>query len=86
MREMNMRPDPEDMRDWQYAEENPGFQREIAYTPDLDDPDRDLEIDEHVAAIYAHDNMGRRESNLRTENAQLRALLDEHGIEFSDGG
>lgn len=81
---MSLRPDYDDMRDWQYREENPGYEREIAYTPDPDDPDRDPEVEGLVAEIYAHDNAKRRENNLRTENARLRALLEEHGIEIPE--
>jgi hypothetical protein len=80
-----MRPDYDDMMDWKYREENPGCEREIAYTPDPEDPDRDPEIEAMVAGIYAHDNGRRQENNLRTENAQLRALLEENGIEIPDG-
>lgn len=81
---MSLRPDYDDMRDFQYAEENPGYRREIAYTPDPEDPDRDLEIELLAADKYAHDNAKRRESNLRTENNRLRALLEEHGIEIPE--
>jgi hypothetical protein len=72
--------DYEDMRDFQYGEENPGYRREVAYTPEFD-PDRDPEVEELVAEKYAHDNRKRVENNLRAENAELRALLEEHGIE-----
>jgi ABC-type nitrate/sulfonate/bicarbonate transport system substrate-binding protein len=79
-----MRPDYDDMMDWKYREENPGYERPIAYTPDPEDPDRDPEIELMVADIYARDNGKRRENNLRTENAQLRALLEENGIDPDD--
>lgn len=77
-----MRPDYDDMMDFKYGEENPGYQREIAYAPD---PDYDPEIAVLVAEKYAQDNARRREGSLRTENARLRALLEEHGIEIPDG-
>lgn len=88
-----MRVDPEEMRDWQYREENPGYEREIAYMPNYSNPDnpdyinpedRDPELDEMVHEIYARDNAGRRERNHRTEVAGLRGLLEEHGIEIPD--
>lgn len=81
---MSLRPDYDDMRDFQYAEEHPGYQREIAYTPDTSDPDYDPEIEAMVVDIYAHDNAKRRENNLRTENATLRALLTQHDIEIPE--
>ena len=74
----------EDMRDWQYREENPGYEREVAYTPDPEDPDRDPDIDLLVADIYARDNAGRRERNLRTENTRLRQIIEAHGIEIPE--
>lgn len=79
--------DREDYLDWMYREKNPGFEREIAYTPDPEDPDRDPEIEAMVADVYAHDNARRREQNqrstealLRAENEELRALLAQHNI------
>lgn len=76
-----MRPNYEDMRDFQYGEENPGYQRPIAYIPEYDGEERDPEIEAMVADIYAHDNRKRQEGNLHTENARLRALLEENGID-----
>ncbi|MFE0472618.1 hypothetical protein ACFW2V_13485 [Streptomyces sp. NPDC058947] len=80
-----MRPDYEDMRDWAYREANPGYEREIGLTAsDLEDCDPELA--RAVAEKCAHDNGKRRENNLRTENAQLRALLEENGIEIPGEG
>ena len=76
--------DREYMMDWKYREENPGYEREIAYSPEPDDDFRDPEIELMVAGIYAHDNAKRREHNHRTEVAGLRGLLEEHGIEIPD--
>jgi hypothetical protein len=76
--------DYEDMRDLQYGEENPGYQREVAYIPDTSDPDYDPEIAVLTAEKYAHDNRRRREGNDRTEINRLRALLEEHGIDPDD--
>lgn len=86
----------DDMRDFQYAEENPGYEREIAYMPNHSNPespdyvspeDRDPEIEAMVHDIYAHDNAGRRERNHRAkvsalegQNEELRGLLREAGI------
>ncbi|HWB37557.1 MAG TPA: hypothetical protein VHA75_16200 [Rugosimonospora sp.] len=75
----------DDMMDWKYREENPGYEREIAYTPDPDDPDRDPEIELMVAQVYARDNAQRREGNLRTRIAALEAALEENGIEIPEG-
>ena len=75
--------DYDEMRDMQYREENPGYERPIGLTAgDLEDCDPDLAVE--VAAIYARDNAGRRERGLRTEVAGLRGLLKEHGIEIPD--
>lgn len=85
--------DYDDMRDMQYREENPGYEREIAYLPNYTNPelpdyvapeDRDPELEAHVHEIYARDNAGRRERNHRTEVTGLRGLLEEHGIEIPD--
>lgn len=80
-------PDYEEMRDWQYREENPGYEREIGLTAgDLADCDPEVAV--LVAESYAHDNARRRENNARTremelrqENEELRALLRQHGID-----
>lgn len=80
-----MRGSYDDMMDWKYREENPGYEREIAYTPDPEDPDRDPEIELMVAQVYARDNAGRREGNLRTRIAALEAALEENGIEIPEG-
>lgn len=73
----------DDMQDWKYREENPGYEREIGLTAgDLDDCDPDLARE--VAEIYARDNAGRRERNHRTEVSGLRALLEENGIPIPD--
>lgn len=73
----------DDMRDWQYREENPGYEREVGLTAgDLDDVDPEVAV--LVAESYARDNAARRENNHRTEVAGLRALLEEHGIEIPD--
>lgn len=73
----------DDMRDMQYREENPGYEREIGLTAgDLADVDPEVAV--LVAESYAHDNARRRENNHRTEVAGLRALLEEHGIEIPD--
>lgn len=78
--------DYDDMRDWQYREENPGYEREIGLVA-VDLVDCDPELVREVAAVYAHDNARRRDSNRRTreaelsqENEELRALLRAHGI------
>lgn len=80
-----MRPDYEDMMDFKYREENPGYEREVAYVPNPCDSDHDPEISVLVAEKYARDNARRREKNLRTENARLWALLKENGIDPDDG-
>jgi hypothetical protein len=73
----------DDMMDWKYREENPGYEREIGLTAgDLDDCDP--EVAALVAETYARDNAARRERNHRTEVAALRALLEENGIEIPD--
>lgn len=78
-----MRGSYDDMQDWKYEEENPGYKRGIGLTAgDLDDCDPDLARE--VAEIYARDNAGRRERNHRTEVAGLRALLEENGIPIPD--
>lgn len=82
-----MRLDYESMRDFQYGEENPGYERELGLTPsDLGwgDPDYDPEVAVLVAENNARDNARRRENNLRADNARLRALLDAHGIEIPE--
>lgn len=74
----------DDMMDWKYREENPGHEREIGLTAaDLADCDPETAV--AVAEVYARDNAQRREGNLLTENARLRALLEEHGIEHNGG-
>lgn len=78
--------DYDDMQDFHYREKNPGYEREIGLTAgDLADCPPDLA--DLVADVYARDNGRRRENNRRTreaelqaENAELRALLSEHGI------
>lgn len=80
-----MRGSYDDMMDWKYREENPGYEREIAYIPDPEDPDRDPEIELMVAQVYARDNAQRREGNLRTRIAALEAALEENGIEIPQG-
>ena len=80
-----MRGSYDDMMDWKYREENPGYEREIAYTPDPEDLDRDPEIELMVAQVYARDNAQRREGNLRTRIAALEAALEENGIEIPQG-
>lgn len=80
-----MRGSYDDMMDWKYREENPGYEREIAYTPDPEDPDRNPEIELMVAQVYARDNAQRREGNLRTRIAALEAALEENGIEIPQG-
>lgn len=80
-----MRGSYDDMMDWKYREENPGYEREIAYIPDPEDPDRDPEIELMVAQVYARDNAQRREGNLRTRIAALEAALEENGIEIPEG-
>lgn len=75
--------DYDDMMDFKYGEENPGYQREIGLTStDLDDVDPEVAV--LVAGVYARDNAARREHNHRTEVAGLRALLQENGIEIPD--
>ena len=78
--------DYDDMRDWQYREANPGYEREIGLTS-ADLADCDPELAREVAAIYARDNAARRANNQRTtearlrqDNAELRTLLTAHGI------
>lgn len=74
----------DDMRDMQYREENPGYEREVGLTAgDLDDCDPEVAV--LVAESYARDNAGRRERNARTRIATLEALLTEHGIEIPEG-
>lgn len=69
-------PDYDDMRDWQYREENPGYEREVGLTAgDLTDCEPD--IAEMVVGIYAHDNARRREHNTRTREAALQARVEE---------
>lgn len=76
--------DYDDMMDWKYREENPGYEREVGLTAsDLEDCDPELAV--HVADIYARDNAGRREHNSRTEICRLRGLLKEHGIDPDEG-
>lgn len=66
--------DYDDMMDFKYGEENPGYRREIGLTAgDLDDVDPEVAV--LVAETYARDNAGRREGNLRTENAELREQI-----------
>jgi hypothetical protein len=78
-----MHVDYDDMMDWKYREENPGYEREIGLTAgDLEDCDP--EIAELVVEEYAHDNAKRRDRNHRTEVDGLRGLLEEHGIEIPD--
>lgn len=80
---MSLRPDYDDMMDLKYGEENPGYKREIGLTAsDLADCDPDLAVE--VAAVYAHDNAGRRAHSERTEINRLRSLLEEHGINPDD--
>ena len=82
--------DREDMADWQYREQNPGYEREIGLTAsDLADCDPELAL--HVAQMYARDNAGRRERNahtreltLRQEIDELRALLTANGIDVPE--
>jgi hypothetical protein len=72
----------DDMMDWKYREENPGYEREIGLTAgDLEDCDPD--IARKVAEIYSRDNGKRVENNLRAENDRLRQLLKENEIEVS---
>ncbi|MCP9209561.1 hypothetical protein [Streptomyces cucumeris] len=78
-----MRYEYEEMMDWKHREECGGREREIGLTSsDLADCEPELAV--AVAEIYAHDNGKRRESNLRRENAELRALLKENGIGAPD--
>ncbi len=73
----------DDMMDWKYGEENPGYQREIGLTAgDLDDCDPELAV--LVAETYARDNQKRRENNQQTRIDGLTALLQENGIEIPD--
>ena len=68
--------DYNDMQDWKYREENPGYEREIGLTAaDLADCDPDLAVE--VAAIYARDNGRRRDNNRRTREAELQAEIEE---------
>lgn len=90
--------DDDDMRDVQYREQNPGYERGIGFTPDPEDMDTDPEILKLMAESYARDNAQRREQNQRTalaeavseatseldeENQRLRELLRKNGIEAS---
>jgi hypothetical protein len=76
----------DEMRDWQYREENPGYEREVGLTAgDLADCDPEVAV--LVADSYAQDNAARRANNARTteaclrqENGELRALLAAHNI------
>jgi hypothetical protein len=76
--------DYDEMRAFQYAEENPGYQRELTpiapTTEDILDPDwRDawMAAQEHTDA----ENAIIRASNERTEVARLRGILSAHGID-----
>lgn len=78
--------DREEMRDWQYREENPGYQRETGLTRS-DFEDMDPGFAEHYADYIAAENKKIRASNERTALAeaqdkidQLTAQLKAHGI------
>ena len=73
----------DDMMDWKYREENPGYEREIGLTSG-DLADMDPEVAVLVAESYARENAARRARNHRTEVTALRALLEENGIEIPD--
>lgn len=80
-------PGRDEMADWQYREENPGYQRETGLTAsdfaDINDPDFAIAFAEHIAADNAairERNARTTEDRLRAENENLRALLREHGI------
>lgn len=74
----------DDMRDWQYREENPGYEREVGLTAS-DLADCDPEVAVLVAESYARDNAGRREGNLRTRISVLETALEDAGIEIPEG-
>lgn len=74
----------DDMADWQYREQNPGYEREVGLTAsDLEDCDPEIAV--LVAEKYAHDNGKRREGNLRTRIATLEAALEDAGVEIPEG-
>lgn len=73
----------DDMMDFKYREENPGYEREVGLTAaDLEDCDPEVAV--LVAESYARDNAARREHNHQTRVAGLVALLEENGIEIPD--
>lgn len=82
--------DPEEMRSMQYAEENPGYQREISVRPPTDEDMLDPDWMDTWAALQDQtdgENRLIRKSNERTQVAALRAERDmlreqlkEHGI------
>jgi hypothetical protein len=74
----------DDMRDMQYREENPGYEREVGLTAS-DLADCDPEVAVLVAESYARDNAGRRENNLRTRISVLETALENAGIEIPEG-
>lgn len=76
--------DYDEMRAWQYAEENPGYQREIPpivpTAEDMIDPDWHetwQAAQEHTDA----ENAIIRGSNERSEVSRLRAILAANGID-----
>lgn len=83
--------DPEEMRSWQFAEENPGYQREIqTFAPteeDMLDPDWQENFEAYAEqtdgenAIIRASNQRTLEATLRAEADMLREQLREHGIE-----
>jgi hypothetical protein len=74
------------MRSFQHREET-GHLPDDVYLPtdedDMSDPET-REIIEVVQEQYARNNANRREEALRNENAALRQVLEENGIDVPD--
>lgn len=74
------------MRSFQHREETGRLPDDVYYPTSEDDqfdPDQ-IEIREAVMEQYAQNNAHRREETLRHENAALRSMLEENGIEVPD--
>lgn len=77
-----MRPDPQDMIDWQRYEQT-GRWPDTVYTPTeehLMDPDHH-EVAELIHEQYAHDNARRREREMRGTIEALRGALEAQGVD-----
>jgi len=76
--------DYDEMRAFQYAEENPGYRREIPPIVPTDEDMLDPDWFETWEAAQEHtdaENRIIRNSNNRTEIARLRGILAAHGID-----